>query len=390
MKRRRGTIAEPQPSSVPRQVIDVRCPDQSATEPPVVARRTALSDANVRVMAPSLGSAWARLLAVLGRSARALPMLARRVNRFNGQSVAAQSVVRSRNGRDLPLERPVPLPPGLDLPSIEAMFRSYSVNDEPQGHLDAYVQDSLWRFLHTWGLVRHERGQCLEIGANPYFTTLLLDDYTDLALTLTNYYSETRSETTSETLRYRDANGEAVEKAFTSHLVNVERDPFPFEDDAFDVVLFCEVIEHLLMDPLFALHEINRVLRPGGRLLVTTPNVIRLQNVMNMTAGVNIYDPYSGYGPYGRHNREYNRLELTRLLDFAGFDVELSFTADGHPSTAHFDQRYKDVLPLVRFREHDLGHYLFIRARLTRQPREGLPAFLYRSWPPGMIVEEGG
>jgi SAM-dependent methyltransferase len=334
-------------------------------------------------MAPNLGSAWTRLLVEPGRAARALPKLARRVFPLNRQ------VGGSNEGRELPLERPVPLPPGLDLASIEAVFRSYSVNDEPEGHLDAYVDDSFWRFLHTWGLVRHERGQCLEIGANPYFTTLLIHEYTDLSLTLTNYYSETTSETTTETVRF-NSNGEAVEKAFTSHLVNVEREPFPFEDDAFDVVLFCEVIEHLLMDPLAALREINRVLRPGGRLVVTTPNVNRLQNVMNMTAGANIYDPYSGYGPYGRHNREYNRFELTRLLDFAGFDVELSFSADAHPSTTHLDPRYADVLPLVRFREHDLGHYLFICARSTRQPREGLPAFLYRSWPPGVIVEEDG
>ena len=109
-----------------------------------------------------------------------------------------------------------------------------------------------------------ERGACLEIGANPYFTTLLLDEHTDLKLTLTNYYGETASATTTETLRYRGADGAQVEKAFTSHLVNVEREPFPFEDDAFDVVLLCEVIEHLLMDPLAALREINRVLRPGG------------------------------------------------------------------------------------------------------------------------------
>ena len=334
-------------------------------------------------MSPSLESAWTRLLAEAGRAARVLPRSARRVMPANGQPRA-----ESNRGNDLPLERPVPLPPGLDLPSIEAIFRSYAVNAEPEGHMDAYVQDSFWRFLHTWSLVRHERGDCLEIGANPYFTTLLLDEYTDLGLTLTNYYGETTSKTATETLRYRDTSGEAHEKAFTSHLVNVERDRFPFEDDAFDVVLFCEVIEHLLMDPLAALREITRVLRSGGRLVVTTPNVNRLQNVVGITAGMNIYDPYSGYGPYGRHNREYNRDELTRLLEFAGFDVELAFTADAHPSAAHLDPRYEDLVPLVRFREHDLGHYLFISARPTRPPREGLPAFLYRSWPPEVIVED--
>jgi SAM-dependent methyltransferase len=265
------------------------------------------------------------------------------------------------------------------------MFRSYSVNDEPEGHLDPYVSDSFWRFLHTWGLVRQERGHCLEIGANPYFTTLLLDLHTDLTLRLTNYYGETESETTTETLRYRDSAGNTNERSFTSYLVNVERDVFPFADDEFDVVLLCEVLEHLLMDPLAALREIHRVLQPGGRLVVTTPNVSRLQNVVAMTAGLNIYDPYSGYGPYGRHNREYNRHELIRLLDFAGFEVETSFTADAHPSTAEVDPR---LVPLIRPRQHDLGHYLFVCARSARAPRDGLPAFIYRSWPTDMLVED--
>jgi SAM-dependent methyltransferase len=309
----------------------------------------------------TLRSAWTRLVAAADRGA-------------------------PTEGTGFPLERPLAIPPGLDLASLEAVYRSYSVNGEQEGHLDPYLQDSFWRFLHTWSLVRDEHGCCLEIGANPYFTTLLLDLHTDLALTLTNFYGDTQSATTTETLRYRDHGGDVIEKSFTSYLVNVERDTFPFADDEFDVVLFCEVIEHLLLDPLAALREINRVLKPGGRLIVTTPNVSRLQNVVAMTAGLNIYDPYSGYGAYGRHNREYNRHELTRLLEFAGFDTEESFTADAHPSVAEVDPR---LVPLIRTREHDLGHYLFVSARAARTPRDGLPTFIYRSWPADLLVDDG-
>jgi SAM-dependent methyltransferase len=41
----------------------------------------------------------------------------------------------------------------------------------------------------------------------------------------------------------------------------------------FDTVISCETVEHLA-DPQRALREIQRVLRPGGRLLLTTPNYL--------------------------------------------------------------------------------------------------------------------
>jgi len=44
-------------------------------------------------------------------------------------------------------------------------------------------------------------------------------------------------------------------------------------DAAFDVVVSCETIEHL-PDPRAALHELARVLRPGGELLLTAPNYL--------------------------------------------------------------------------------------------------------------------
>lgn len=280
----------------------------------------------------------------------------------------------------------VPLPEGLSLAELEKVFRSWSVNGEPVGHMDGYVTDSKLRFLYTWGLVRNDKGSCLELGGNPYFTTWLLDQYTDLELTLANYYGEPGE--ARETVSWLPPDAKTrVETERLSTLFNVEEDEFPYADDSFDVVLFCEMVEHMLMDPLATLRQIHRVLKPNGVLLLTTPNVVRLDNVLRILHGANIYDPYSGYGPYGRHNREYTMHELHRLLEFAGFDVETSMTADGHPSDATKWEMYDAAAPLIEFRQPDLGHYLYVRARAARPPREGLPSFLYRSWPEGKIVE---
>ncbi len=279
----------------------------------------------------------------------------------------------------------VPLPDGLSIAQVEEVFRSWSVNGEPVGHMDGYVADSQLRFLYTWGLVRNDTGRCLELGGNPYFTTWLLDTYSDLELTMANYYGQ-RGEG-HETVSWLPPGATTrVETERLSSLFNVEEDEFPYADNSFDVVLFCEMLEHMLMDPMATLRQIHRVLKPNGVLLLTTPNVARLENVLKLMHGVNIYDPYSGFGPYGRHNREYTRHELHRLLDFAGFEVETSMTADGHPSDPTTWELYDVAAPLVEFRRPDLGHYLYVRARATRPPREGLPSFLYRSWPEGKIV----
>ena len=53
------------------------------------------------------------------------------------------------------------------------------------------------------------------------------------------------------------------------------------------------------------------MLRPGGQILITTPNVLRWDNLWALFRGANIYDRYHGNGIYGRHNREYTPEEIS-------------------------------------------------------------------------------
>jgi SAM-dependent methyltransferase len=53
---------------------------------------------------------------------------------------------------------------------------------------------------------------------------------------------------------------------------DLEKDKIPYKEDAFSLVIYTEVIEHLGKNYLGSLMEIYRVIKPGGFLLFGTPN----------------------------------------------------------------------------------------------------------------------
>ncbi len=60
--------------------------------------------------------------------------------------------------------------------------------------------------------------------------------------------------------------------------------PLPYPSDSFDFIFAGEVIEHLL-SPMELLGEIRRVLKPGGTVVLTTPNLARLQDRLRFIWG---------------------------------------------------------------------------------------------------------
>jgi ubiquinone/menaquinone biosynthesis C-methylase UbiE len=92
--------------------------------------------------------------------------------------------------------------------------------------------------------------------------------------------------------------------------------PLPLEDASVDLVWCSEVLEHVA-DTQGFLSEARRVLRPGGRLLVTVPFHGRVRDVLIALAGWERHlDPMSD------HLRFYTARSLRETLAFMGFDVD--------------------------------------------------------------------
>lgn len=276
----------------------------------------------------------------------------------------------------------LPLPEGVTEKQLFDFVTSVWVEDAPEAEIKAYGTHDFRRFVYTWGLARDVNGKCLELGGNPYFTTMLLKTFTDLEISIANYFGSENGEYTQTVDYYDIKSGKKESETFAFQHFNIEDDNFPYAEGTFDLVIFAEIIEHLLKDPCKVLREIKRVLKPEGRLILTTPNAVRLENVARMISGHNIYDPYSGHGPYGRHNREYTLHELDQLLRFEGFKLEAGFTADVHANNARSFYNISKFDHLLRSRKNDLGQYIFLKA--VSQPEEFAekrPAWLYRSYP---------
>jgi ubiquinone/menaquinone biosynthesis C-methylase UbiE len=75
------------------------------------------------------------------------------------------------------------------------------------------------------------------------------------------------------------------DRGFESHLVQLGHSKLPFSEASFDLVYMTEVIEHLA-NPDGAIEEVRRILRPGGHLVLSTPNLACLPNRALLLLGV--------------------------------------------------------------------------------------------------------
>lgn len=115
--------------------------------------------------------------------------------------------------------------------------------------------------------------------------------------------------------------------------------PIDLPDQAFDGVITFQVIEHIQDDEAFV-REIARVLKPGGKLILTTPN-----KKMSLTR-----NPW--------HIREYSITELQALLARYFTKVEANGVFGNEKVMDYYEENKKSVQKITRFDIFNLQYRL--------------------------------
>ena len=132
---------------------------------------------------------------------------------------------------------------------------------------------------------------------------------------------------------------EALTMHENTEYFEMEVPPIEFENTSFDAVVSFQVIEHIERDIDFV-REVARVLRPGGRFVVTTPNA-----PMSLTR-----NPW--------HVREYNADELRNILECHFTKVEAYGVVGNEKVMEYYRKNRNAVRRITRFDVLDLQHRL--------------------------------
>ncbi|MBI1192072.1 MAG: methyltransferase domain-containing protein [Bacteroidetes bacterium] len=153
-------------------------------------------------------------------------------------------------------------------------------------------------------------GRVLEVGSAPYHVTYLLSQFPCEVVGV-------------------DIDPERHRTYIDKHHLNIascniETEQLPFPDNYFHYVLLNEVFEHLRINPIQTLREINRVVHPNGKLILTTPNLYAIQNIINFFLGKGFDNPFAEFGKleslgHMGHVREYSVPQVKTFLAGTGF-----------------------------------------------------------------------
>lgn len=190
-----------------------------------------------------------------------------------------------------------------------------AIQDNSKLWMTRYLYDHRNRFVHDLSLILNLRNNedILEIGSAPFQLLYCL--------------KQLHVNAVGVDLDPGRASGFIERNDLNVLQCDIEKEQLIFNDNSQKLIVFNETIEHLRINPLFTLREIARVLHTDGQLILTTPNLYSIKNVVRFLTGkglnntVKEYSKLETIGHMG-HVREYSRKELFALLDHCGFKVK--------------------------------------------------------------------
>jgi glycosyltransferase involved in cell wall biosynthesis len=242
-----------------------------------------------------------------------------------------------------------------------------------------YLEQHRSRLLRTLQLTPrgHSSDRLLEMGCYLQITPALrnLLGYGEVRGC---YKGRGRSEIKTVTAQDGEIFGCAVD------LFDCESDEFPYADGAFASVLCCELLEHLQRDPMRMMSGIHRILKPGGILVLTTPNIVSIRSVRAVLRGDHpAY--YSRFPNPDRlshdpgHRREYTPPEIAQLLNAAGFALIHMETGDYGFGLDGADPDRERLVESHGFSIALRGECIFAIGRKETIPGNSRPSWLYDS-----------
>jgi len=132
--------------------------------------------------------------------------------------------------------------------------------------------------------------------------------------TLGSSVSATGVDISKQQISYALANNKDAEKNFKV----VNDPPYEFADGLFDTVTLIELVEHLPYEQcLLLLKEAHRLLRSGGRILISTPDYFGLwpflEVLVNRLGKINYEE---------QHITHFDETKLRQLVDEVGFEIQ--------------------------------------------------------------------
>lgn len=128
---------------------------------------------------------------------------------------------------------------------------------------------------------------------------------------------------------------------------DLNKPPYRIKSGSYDSIIAADVIEHL-EQPIFFIRECKRILREKGRLIITTPNMTGLQNIMADNKRIFMKEDLDNDRKYLPHIFHWHPYQFSYLVGREGFNVLKIKTFNHHWNRNFLARSIAYIFPPLR------------------------------------------